>query len=78
MTDGSITPVALPEEKDEAIRRYEAGRLTIKELCIILEVSKSQAYKILQRYKAEGILGLYHKSRNKPSNNRTGETKKEH
>ncbi len=50
-------------ERYEAIERYERGKLTAKELRTILEVSKSQTYKILQRYRAEGVLGLFHKKK---------------
>lgn len=56
-------------ERYEILKSYEAGNINIKELSQILNVSKQQAYKIVKRYKQEGIKSLYHGNKNKPSNN---------
>lgn len=61
----------------ELIKAYEQGLITIKELSNNLEVSRQQSYKILKRYKAEGILGLSHKGKNKQSNHRIDSMKKD-
>lgn len=47
-------------ERYELLKLSEAGNINIKELSEILNVSKQQTYKIIRRYKEEGIRSLYH------------------
>jgi len=53
----------------ENIKRYEKGKITIKEMSETLKMSARQVYRIIRKYKQEGIQGLYHGNRNKPSHN---------
>ena len=63
-------------ERYELLKLYETGNINIKELSQILNVSNQQGYKIVKRYKQEGIKSLYHGNKNKPSNNSYDITKK--
>ena len=51
----------------ECIRQYEKGKITIKEMSERLNISERQVYRIIRKYKQEGIIGLYHGNKNKPS-----------
>lgn len=60
----------------ENIKQYEKGKITIKEMSETLKMSERQLYRIVHKYKQEGIQGLYHGNRNKPSHNHIDYTKK--
>ena len=61
----------------ENIKQYEKGKITIKEISETLKMSERQVYCIIHKYKQEGMQGLYHGNRNKPSHNHIDYTKKE-
>ncbi len=50
---------------------YEAGRLTSKEASEAMDISRRQFRRLLKRYRAEGDIGLAHRTRGKPSPRRT-------
>ena len=56
-------------ERYENIQEYIQGKINIKELSAILQISRQQAYRLIKRFQQEGISGLEHKSKNKPSHN---------
>lgn len=64
------------EERYECIKLYISGKLSIKELCLELKLSRPQAYRIIKRYQEEGISGLNHKSKGQPSHNSPNQRKK--
>jgi len=45
-----------------------SSKLTVREGSEILEISERQFYRIQWSYKIDGLKGLVHKSRGKPSN----------
>lgn len=65
------------ETRYEYIEAYAQSKIDIKELYQTLKVSRQQAYRIIKRYKEEGILGIRHKGKNKPSNHHIDREKKE-
>ena len=60
----------------ENIKQYDKGKITIKEMSGTLKMSERQVYRIIRKYKQEGIQGLYHGNKNKPSHNHIDYTKK--
>ena len=64
------------ETKYEYIKQYEQGKLSKKELSEALKLSRQQVYRLLKRYEKQGVIGLYHQGRNKPSNHRIEISKK--
>ncbi len=64
-------------ERYEGITFYLSGKITIKELCERLRLSRAQVYRLINRYKEKGICGLKHQNKDKVSNNRYNETRKQ-
>ena len=56
-------------ERYANIQEYIKGKISIKELSAILKISRQQAYRLIKRFQEEGIVGLEHKNKNKPSHN---------
>ncbi len=51
------------EERVELVREYESGLFTMTELAAQYGISRKTGYKWLERYEAEGVLGLLNRSR---------------
>ena len=49
------------EEKVEFICEWNSGKYTITELCKGFEISRTTAYRMIQRYEKHGIEGLLKK-----------------
>lgn len=60
----------------EWLKLYEANSINIKGLAKELHISERQVYRIIKKYKEEGILGLHHGNKNKPSHHSYDTTKK--
>ena len=61
---------------EELLRLYERKEVGIEELSSLLGLSERQTYRLIKRYRQEGVLGLFHKGRDKPSNHKTSDEKK--
>ena len=61
----------------EWLQLYESNKINAEDLARELNISKRQAYRVIKRYKEEGIRGLLHKGRNKQSNHHIAPAKKE-
>lgn len=64
-------------ERYANIQEYIKGKISIKELSAILKISRQQAYRLIKRFQEEGIVGLEHKNKNKPSHNRCNKEQKQ-
>ena len=53
---------------------YRDGKITRKETAEYLDISERQVSRLGKRYDAEGINGILHKGRNKPSNHHADES----
>lgn len=60
----------------EYLDLYAQGKLSVKELSQALKISRQQVHRLIKRYKEQGIIGLLHKGRNKPSNHKISSDKK--
>ena len=61
----------------ELLSMYEKGKITVEAISENLNKSERQVYRIISRYKTEGILGLQHKGKHKISNHKISESKKQ-
>ncbi len=59
----------------EWLQIYESGKINAEELSREVQISRRQIYRIIKRYREEGVIGLYHKNRHKPSNHRISEAR---
>lgn len=59
------------------LQLYESNKIDASDLARELKISKRQAYRIIKRYKEEGLNSLFHKGKNKPSNHHIEEARKE-
>ena len=60
----------------ELLGLYEKKEIVIEEVSNLLGLSERQTYRLIKRYRQEGVLGLLHKGRDKPSNHKTSAEKK--
>jgi len=51
------------DQKIEFVNEYNSGLYTLSELCRAFEISRPTAYKIIRRYRKEGVKGLENYSR---------------
>lgn len=59
------------------LQLYESNKINAQDLARELNISKRQVYRIIKRYKEEGLRGLLHKGKDKPSNHHIEEARKE-
>ena len=48
----------------------EAGRLTVREACAVLDLRRRQVFRLLAAFRAQGATALVSRRRGRPSNNR--------
>ncbi len=53
----------------EVLAQINDGRLNVNDGALLLDLSKRQIYRLLERFREDGASGLQHKLRGKPSNN---------
>ena len=52
---------------EELLGLYARKEIGIEEISSLFGLSERQSYRLIERYRQEGVLGLFHKSRDKPS-----------
>ncbi len=55
-------------DKVRVLEEVKKRKLTVKEASLLLNISERQFYRIKLSYEKEGVLGVIHKSRGRPSN----------
>jgi transposase len=65
---GMLTMSAEEQKRVDLLRQWERGELQVTELAVQMERSERQTYRVVARYKKEGLKGIVQCSRGRPSN----------
>jgi transposase len=62
----------------EVLSQVDDGRLTVENAANVLDLTRRQIFRLLERYRRDGAAAIRHKARGKPPNNRIHKAKRDY